>query len=167
MEARFAEPRQRGESSWKAVGAEMVLRTVENGNLWGKIKGFEVLVDGVGGKRYIDILLEIEGVTVRMEVKSWKQMYASTFIKQFIEKDLASIKNLNELRWVFDAKYAGMLKEDIIKVLKSNKGKAALNNLPEDVKFRYFPKLDKLIGITDTEIEIFINSNFTNIFIIH
>jgi hypothetical protein len=117
---------------------------------------------GIGGGRYIDIALKEGNYSVRMEVKSWKKMYPATFIKQLVEKDLANISSLDELRWVFDAKYQGDLKADILKALKSEKGKAALNNLP-DTKKELFFSYDKTIGITDKNIERFINLNFSKI----
>jgi len=114
------------ESTWKAVGAEMVLRTVEKGNYWGRVTGFEVVHKGVNGTRYIDIMVDN---VIRIEVKSWKRMYSATFIKQFIEKDLANVTSLNNLKWVFDGKYGNLssLKADIINVLEKN-GKSKLNN---------------------------------------
>ncbi|SDD17359.1 hypothetical protein [Williamwhitmania taraxaci] len=62
---------------------------------WGRITGFEVTHNGVNGTRYIDI--ELDNL-IRVEVKSWSKMYPATFIKQFVEKDLANVSNLKNMR---------------------------------------------------------------------
>lgn len=75
----------------------------------------------------------------RIEVKSWKRLYSTSFIKQFIDKDLTSVIRLEDLEWVFDGKYSTNLKNDILAVLKSNNGKAALNNLGFSKAKQLFP----------------------------
>jgi hypothetical protein len=120
------------ESSWKFVGAEMVLRTVRKDNLWNSIEAFEKYVN----QRYIDILLT---TGKRIELKSWKKIYSASFIKQFIDKDLTSVIRLEDLEWAFDGKYPTNLKNDILAVLKSNNGKAALNNLGFNQAKQLFP----------------------------
>lgn len=153
------------ESSWKAVGAEMVLRTVEKGSYWGRVTGFEVVHKGVNGTRYIDIMVDN---VIRIEVKSWKRMYSATFIKQFVEKDLANVTSLNNLKWVFDGKYSGVLKDEITSVLKSAKGKEALNKLLTNSetsgKIRTWFNMSEFESeILDNHIESFVNANYSKI----
>jgi hypothetical protein len=56
---------------------------------------------------------------------------------------LANIGSLDELRRVFDTKYQGDLKADILKVLKSEKGKAALNKLTKERGKTFFLDVEK------------------------
>lgn len=72
-----------------------------------------------------------------------------SFIKQFVEKDLANVSSLKNMRWVFDGKYKGVLKEDILKVLKSPKGKAALNELYGNGQLQKLLPNEKIKSVDD------------------
>jgi hypothetical protein len=151
------------ESSWKFVGAEMVLRTVRSKNLWENIEQFEKSVSEINGVRYIDILLK-DGK--RIEVKSWKKIYPS-FITQFVKKDLANAPSLSKIEWIFDAKYPGNLKTDITDALKSSTGRQALEQLWASGKLQSFFQLPTIINSVDDFITQLSNDQvFNAIFIL-
>ncbi len=87
-------------------------------------------------------------------------------------KDLANVSSLKNMRWVFDGKYKGVLKDDILKVLKSPKGKAALNDLlkkPQtapQVK-KWFNMSDFETTISDSHVDYFVNTNYDNLCKLH
>lgn len=63
----------------------------------------------------------------------------------------------------FDGKYKGVMKDDILKVLKSPKGKAALNDLSLGKKKAIFPRYEDLDGVTDSDITDFIEKNYQSL----
>ncbi|MBB6005504.1 hypothetical protein [Arcicella rosea] len=162
------------ESDWKFVGAEMVIRAVEKDNLWASVSAFEETFNGganLGGIRYIDISLK---TGERIEVKSWAKIYKTSFLKQFVGKDLLQIESLGELRWVFDSKYPGgitKLKSDIITMLRTNDGRNVLKQINADKANKLLNRSDLIDTAPDAIADAFINyfdnnTNFSKIFLL-
>jgi hypothetical protein len=82
---------------------------------------------------------------------------------------LAAVSKLEDLGWIFHGKYPTNLKDDIMTVLKSTKGKEALNGLLDNpansVKVKTWFGLSEFeTTINDSHIEAFMNNNFNIIF---
>ena len=98
-------------------------------NLKGSLR-FEVpqsIIDATGKEvaRVYDAIVEYGGKITKYEMKNWAKWYPSTIKNQFI-KDLQSIKNLDELKWVFNTTSGvtkANLKSKIISTLRKADGK--------------------------------------------
>ena len=97
-------------------------------NLKGSLR-FEVpYTIKIGGQevaRIYDAIVEYAGKTTKYEMKNWAKWYPSTIKNQFI-KDLQNIKNLDELKWVFNTTSGvtkANLKSKIISTLRKADGK--------------------------------------------
>ena len=98
-------------------------------NLKGSLR-FEVpqsIIDATGKEvaRVYDAIVEYGGKITKYEMKNWAKWYPSTIKNQFI-KDLQNIKNLDELKWVFNTTSGvtkANLKSKIISTLRKADGK--------------------------------------------
>ena len=82
------------------------------------------------------------------------------FIKEFIERDLKAISTLDQLVWKIRGNRLN--KEQVEAFLKA--GKTELNNLPTAQKTAFFPEYSSVLGISDVDIENFVNLNYQSIF---
>ena len=156
------------------IGAEFVLRYIEDIEVWNKIIGFEV--DVQGGGRVSDILQNVK--PFRIELKSWntfENIYKPRTLQEFV-RDLEGINALDEMQWVFDKKgsfigAAGQsyLKNKILEMLQSAEGRAALGNISPS-KAATLLDNRSLVTATSSQIEqafidfFNIESNFIKIF---
>ena len=123
-------------------------------NLKGKLR-FEVpqsIIDATGKEvaRVYDAIVEYGGKITKYEMKNWAKWYPSTIKNQFI-KDLQSIKNLDELKWIFNTTSGvtkANLKSKIISTLRKADGKAIeeLGNISLDQVKKLFKNEAKVIN---------------------
>ena len=122
-------------------------------NLKGSLR-FEVpYTIKIGGQevaRTYDAIVEYAGKTTKNEMKNWAKWYPSTIKNQFI-KDLQNIKNLDELKWVFNTTSGvtkANLKSKIISTLRKADEKPIeeLGNISLDQVKKLFKNEAKVIN---------------------
>jgi hypothetical protein len=73
---------------------------------------------------------------------------------------LFNANSLNEIQWRMTET---QMSADKLK-LWMKQYKSELNALPENKKSLFFPNYDNLYGLSDTNIDAFVNANYSNIF---
>ncbi|PAM94916.1 hypothetical protein B4N84_10755 [Flavobacterium sp. IR1] len=85
---------------------------------------------------------------------------ASTIKDQFIEHDLFNANSLDQIQWRMEG--TGMTADKLKTWMKENR--TSINNLSSNKKKVFFSGFDELDGITDINIDNFVNINYLNIF---
>jgi hypothetical protein len=98
---------------------------------------------------------------LKVEYKSGPGSISSSTIKdQFIERDLFNTNSLDEIQWRMEG--TGMTADKLKSWMKENK--ASIDALSNNKKTVFFPGYDELDGITDINIDNFVNTNYSKIF---
>jgi len=146
--------------------AQWIIQDITNNtdDFVGKKWKFEASVTNSDGNiAFIDAASsEIPPMRIEYKWLTSSTVSKDEFIREFIKRDLFNATDLSKLQWRI--KGQKLTKDKALEYLTSNEGKEALNKFSKQQKELLFKNYDELEGITDKNVQDFLNSNFEKIF---